>query len=99
MSEQKDSSVMSIAEAEVEIAFYRDQMRRAKLGLPVFEPRGPSARELDLRKLRVETDILREQIKVVTHHVNFLRDCMLRQARMNEQIIDYVDRRDRRTAP
>ncbi|WP_313194856.1 hypothetical protein [Shinella zoogloeoides] len=57
------------------------------------------AREDELKTLRAETDILRKQMKTVIHHVNFLRDCMLRQTRMNEQIIDYVDRRDRRTAP
>ena len=43
MTECNDNGcrVMSIADAEAEIAFCRDQIRRAKLGLPTFEPRGP----------------------------------------------------------
>lgn len=61
MNEQKDFSVMSIADAEVEIAFYRDQMRRAKLGLPVFETRVPSAHEEELKTLRAEMKSLFQQ--------------------------------------
>lgn len=74
---------------EIELKEFNHQVAKA-------EAEKQRAREDELKTLRAETDILREQIKVVTHHVNFLRDCMLRQARMNEQIIDYVDRK---TAP
>lgn len=69
---------------------------RLELAKAKAEAEKQRARELDLRRLRAETDILRAQMKAVIHQVNFLRDWMLRQDRMNEQIIDYVDRR---TAP
>lgn len=80
----------------MEIGMSTINLTGLRLELAKAEAEKQRARELDLRRLRAETDILREQIKAVTHHVNFLRDCMLRQTRMNEQIIDYVDRR---TAP
>lgn len=47
----------------------------------------------ELKSLRAETDMLREQMKLMAHHVNYLRDCILRQTVINDKIVDILDRR------
>lgn len=64
-----------------------------RLELAKAEGEKQRARELEMRRLRAETGILLEQMKLIAHHVNYLRDCMLRQTVINDKIIDYVDRR------
>jgi len=62
MKKLGEFEVMSVEEAEAAIAFYRDQMRRAKLGLPIFEPRETSAPEDELKTLRADTLALFQKV-------------------------------------
>lgn len=48
------------------------------------------AREDELKTLRVETDMLREQLQSIMHEINNLRSCMQKQTDINEQFIGMV---------
>lgn len=60
-----------------------------RLELAKAEAAKQRAREDELKTLHAETERLREQIKLIANHVNFLRDCMMKQAGINDKIVDH----------
>ncbi|MFN3506627.1 MAG: hypothetical protein ACK4ZU_04060 [Allorhizobium sp.] len=51
------------------------------------------AREDELKTLRAETEMLREQLHSIMHEINNLRSCMQKQTDVNEHLVELIANR------